>query len=132
MAAVTRITPARPTMPPGYEDVAAGILLAGEDLEAGDLVYLDGADGWKLATSTEAIAGTQLGFAAQDYDLGMNNCSILLRGEMYYGSGMTPGAPLFPGAVAGDLDDAAYELAVGVDAPAMIHAATASTIRFAF
>lgn len=132
MAAVTRASTARPTMPPGYEDVAAGITLAGEDLEAGDLVYLDGADGWKAATSTEALAGSQLGFAAQDFATGRNDCSILLRGEMYYGSGMTPGAPLWPGAVAGDLDDAAYELVAGTNAPPMIHASTATDIRFAF
>lgn len=132
MAAVTRNTQARPSMPPGYENTAAGITLAGEAIEAGDLVYLNGTSGWELATSTEALAGKQLAFAAQDYDAGRNDCSFLIEGELEYGSGMTPGAPLYPGAVAGDLDDAAYELAVGVDAPPMIWAQTATSIRFRF
>lgn len=132
MAAVARNTTARPMMPPGYENTASGITLAGEDMEAGDIVFLDGTNGWMLATSTEAIAGSQLAFAAQDYDAGRNDASFLIEGELEYGSGMTPGAPLFPGAVAGDLDDAAYELATGVNAPPMIWAKTATQIRFRF
>jgi hypothetical protein len=126
-------------MPPGYEDVASGNTLASVALEAGDLVYLDGDNGWDLATSTIAITGKQLGFAAQDYAEGRNDCSILLKGELEYGTGMTPGAPLFPGGVAGDLVDVAPTFYAAGTTPAVavpmipqIHAATATRIRFAF
>ena len=139
MAAVTRIATAHPIMPPGYEDTAAIHTTAGEALEAGDLVYLDGTDGWKLATETEAVAGKQLGFAAQDYMSGEVGISILLRGEMEYGSGMTPGDPLWPGAVAGDLDDTAPDFYAAATTPAVavpltpnIHAMSATAIRFQF
>lgn len=143
MAAVTRGDSPRPSMPAGYEETAAGMdggTLAGAAIEAGDLCYLDGTNGWKLATSTEAIAGKQLAFAAQDYDLGRNDCSFLIRGELDgYAAGMTPGAPLWPGTVAGDLVDAApafYSVAttpaVAVPLQPHIWAATATRIRFAF
>ena len=138
MSAVTRATRARPQMPPGYEKVHP-IKLAGAALEAGDLCYLDGTNGWKLATKTQEIAGTQLAFAAQDYAIGRGDCSMLTEGELSYGSGMTPGAPLFPGTVAGDLDDAAYTAyavattpAVAVLAKPRIWAIDAVSIRFSF
>ena len=135
MAAVTRGSNVRPTMPPGYEDVAAIITLAGEDLEAGDAVYLDGTDGWKLATNTEVVAGKQCGMAAQDYDQGRNDCSILLEGEMEYATGLTPGAPLWIGSVAGDLVDAAPTFAAttpAVPVAPKIWAQSETTIRFKF
>lgn len=142
MAAVTRSTEtARPAMPPGYEIVAAGITLAGADLEAGDICYLDGSNGWKLATATLGRT-KQCAFAAQDYAAGRNDCSMLIEGELdNYAEGMTPGDALFLGSVAGDLDTAAATVSItetvdsdgGVialpDRP-RIWAATATRIRF--
>lgn len=123
-------------MPPGYEETHH-CKLVGADVEAGDLCYLDGTNGWKLATQTEAAAGKQLAFAAQDYASGRGDGSFLTRGELAYGSGMTPGAPLFPSTVAGDLVDAAPTFysaattpAVAVPAVPRIWAIDAVSIRF--
>lgn len=137
MAAVERDTQtARPAMPPGYEIVAAGITLAGAELEAGDICYLDGTNGWKPAT---AILGrsAQCAFAAQDYAIGRNDCSMLIEGELdNYSTDMSPGAPLYLGTVAGDLDDAAATVAyvttpdIAVPDVPRIWAATATRIRF--
>lgn len=143
MAAVTRGASPRPSMPAGYEETAAGMdggTLAGEAVEAGDLCYLDGTDGWKLATLTEAVAGKQLSFAAQDYAIGRNDCSFLIKGELdSYAAALVPGDPLWPGTVAGDLVDAAPTFYTVATTPAVvvplqpkIWAATATRIRFAF
>lgn len=137
MAAVTRATKARPVMPPGEERTANGITLAGAALEAGDAVYLDGTNGWKLATAVLARAH-QCGFAAQDYAIGRTDCSILLQGELEYGTDLTPGAPLWIGSVAGDLVDVAVTVAyvttpdIAVPDAPKIYAATATRIRFTF
>lgn len=124
-------------MPPGYEQTYAGITLAGAALEAGDAVYLDGTNGWKLATATLA-RDHQCGFAAQDYAIGETGISILLIGELEYGSDLTPGAPLWIGAVAGDLDDVATEVDyvttpdIAIPDQPRIWAQTATRIRFVF
>jgi hypothetical protein len=127
--------------PPGYEYVgppsAANGATAAEDLEAGELCYLD-ADGWHLAIDDQAIAGTKLGFAAQDYDEGRKDCSILFQGEIDGFSGLTPGVPLFPSAsTAGGLDTtvptfygAATTPAVAVPAMPRIWALSATSIYF--
>jgi hypothetical protein len=125
-------------MPPGYEYVAPPKhAVAAEDLEAGELCYLD-EDGWHLATATEAVAGSRLGFAAQDYAEGRQDCSILFQGELDGFSGMTPGAPIYPSAgTAGGLDTsapayyaAATTPAVSVPAAPRIWALSATSIYF--
>lgn len=145
MAAVTRsATTARPAMPPGYEDTYNGItIVGGVALEAGDVVYLDGTNGWKAATAVLCRAH-QCGIAAQDYAATETGISILLKGEMdNYADDLTPGQPLWVGAVAGDMVDAAPVLSITetVDADggiiavpdqAKIYAQTATRIRFSF
>lgn len=138
MAAVERSAIAqRPAMPPGYEIVAAGIThVGGTALVAGDFCYLDGDDGWKVATADEART-EQCAFAAQDYAATEHGISMLIEGEIdNYADALVPGAPLYPGAVAGDLDDApavtAYVTTPDIDIPDQprIWAATATRIRF--
>lgn len=119
MAAVTRVK-ARVVTPVGYEFVTPAQTVT-EAVTAGDLLILS-ATGW--ARSGAATPAAKHGFAAQDYVSGQSDCSILTTGEMDGWSGLTPGAPLYPG-VTGGLDDAAVAGFVG-----LIHAVSATRIAF--
>jgi hypothetical protein len=119
MAAVTRVK-ARVVTPVGYEVVSPAQTVT-ENVTAGDLLIL-GASGWSRSPNTTPAA--KHGFAAQDYVAGQSDCSVLFAGEMDGWSGLTPGAPLYPGATGG-LDDAAVTGFVG-----LIHALTATRISF--
>jgi len=120
MAAVTRSSTVYPCMPPGYEVVSTAATVT-ENVAAGDLLML-GAAGWSRSPATTPAA--KRGFAAQSYVAGQSNCSILFHGEMDGWTGLTPGAPLYPGATGG-LDDAAVAGFTG-----LIHALSATRIGF--
>lgn len=121
MAAITRGTDARPSMPVGYERVSA-VKTVAEAVVKGDLLVL-GVNGW--SKSTAAAPTAKRGFAAQTYAAGRRDCSILTHGEMaQYGTGMTAGVALYPGA-AGGLDDVAVIGWVG-----LIHAINATDVEF--
>jgi hypothetical protein len=107
-------------MPPGYEVVSTAATVT-EAVQAGDLLIL-GASGWSRSPNTTPAA--KHGFAAQNYAAGQTNCSILFHGEMDGWTGLTPGAPLYPG-VTGGLDDAAVTGFTG-----LIHALSATRIGF--
>jgi hypothetical protein len=82
-------------------------LKAGEDIAAGDVVYIASTGRFMKSNGTAATApakvrGIALGAATSGEAL------TVYRGvEVRYGSGMTPGAQLFASATAGLLDDAA-------------------------
>ncbi len=122
MAAITRTAAlTRPQMPVGYERVSA-IKTVTEAVAQGDCLVL-GPNGWSKGTA--ATPAAKRGFAAQAYAAGRRDCSILTHGELaHYGTGMTPGAPLYPDAAAG-LNDVAVVGFVG-----MIHAINATDIEF--
>jgi len=107
-------------MPVGYEVVMEASVVT-EAVVAGDLLML-GPTGWSRSPATTPAA--KRGFAAQDYRAGQKDCSIIIQGEMDGWSGLTPGAPLYPGATGG-LDDAAVAGFVG-----LIHAVSATRIQF--
>lgn len=81
-------------------------MVAGETLEAGDVVYIKGADGrlWK-ATALATEAGKPVGLAGEQASAGQA-CTLLRNITMGYGTGLTPGAKVYlSGTTAGGLVD---------------------------
>jgi hypothetical protein len=82
-------------------------LVAGEDIAAGDLVYVKN-DGklWRANGTAATAPALAVGFAAAASKSG-EACTPLFGCCMYYGAGLTPGARYYASATPGAIDDAA-------------------------
>jgi hypothetical protein len=109
MAAVSKSgTPSPCTLLYGPEHQISG-LIAGEAIVAGDACYIKGADGkvYKATGAAATEAAIVAGFAAKGYASGAG-VTLLYGVDFYYGSGLTPGIPVYlSGTTAGGLVDAA-------------------------
>lgn len=141
MAAVTRATKCRPVSPPAYEVNDKG--QAATALVAGDLLIITNTTPGNGYEKVWAVATTGTtdphGIALMDAKAG-GIVSVGIQGEMEWGSGMTPGDPLYPsGATAGAIDTTAPTFysagttpAVAVPSQPRIRAVTATRIRYNF
>ena len=89
----------------GYESVKGE---AGATCEAGEILYLDGTNGWKPANGGAAATALARGVLVSPQDVvdGDKDLSIVTRGRITGFSGMTPGATYFVSDTAGELDTA--------------------------
>jgi hypothetical protein len=107
MATLTKSgTPSLSTRTPGPEHRPSG-LLAGEDIAAGDMVYVK-SDGklWRANGTAANAAALAVGMAAAAAKSGFP-CTPVFGVCVNYGSGLTPGARYYVSATAGALDDGA-------------------------
>ena len=83
---------------------------AGDTIEAGEIVYLNGTSGWVLADGSAAasLAG-EIGIvvAPQDSVDGDTGLSVLLKGKVTGFAAMDPGALHYASDTAGEIADAA-------------------------
>ena len=99
-------TPSLASPHPTGGDLIRG-LKAGEAIEAGDVCYIadDGTIMRSVGTADDAKA-VAFGIAAGKTPAG-EAVTLFRNVSIHYGSGLTPGAPLYVGATAGRLDDGA-------------------------
>lgn len=97
--------PSLATLQPGYEHQLNNIV-AGEDLVAGDMVYIK-SDGkaWKANGTADTAPAYYDGIVLQAATAG-DGVSVHRGIVVHYGSGMTPGARYYISATAGRLDSA--------------------------
>jgi hypothetical protein len=82
-------------------------LKAGEAIEAGDVVYL-ASDGTLMRSNGTAADAKAVGaWIAADTTTAGEPLTAFKNVSFHYGAGLTPGAPLYVGATAGRLSDAA-------------------------
>lgn len=84
-----------------------GPFYAGEDLDAGTPCYIKN-DGkvWKSSGAAANAAAAVHGWTVEPVKAGRQPVSLYFDIDIEYGSGLTPGAPLYLGATAGTLDTA--------------------------
>lgn len=99
-------TPSLSSPTPSRENTITG-LKAGEAIAAGDVCYIasDGSVMRSNGTAADAKA-VAVGIAAAATPQG-EALTLFVNVNFHYGSGLTPGAPLYVGATAGRLDSAA-------------------------
>jgi hypothetical protein len=99
-------TPSLASPHPTGGDVLRG-LKAGEDIAAGDVVYI-ASDGTLMRSNGTAANAAAVGgwIAAGDAKSG-EACTGYRNVSFHYGAALTPGAPYYVGATAGRLDTAA-------------------------
>jgi hypothetical protein len=99
-------TPSLSSVLPGQDKTISG-LLAGEAIAVGDACYIK-SDGkiWRSTGAAANAAAKVDGFAAVAAPVG-EAVTIVFDVNMYYGSGMTPGARIYLSATAGAIADAA-------------------------
>ena len=105
MALITRSTSASIDVNQS-EQVAAGNLYAGEDLDAAAPCYLKSADGKVYMSNGTALneAAELLGFSGRAVKLGEPVTLFGYGSRFRYGTGLTPGDVYFVGATKGRLD----------------------------
>jgi hypothetical protein len=86
----------------------AGDLIAGEDLAAGDSVYIKAADGkvWRTNGTAATEPAGFWGLVARNVKTGRAVTIFGLGTRFRYGTGMTPNTKLYVAATAGALDTA--------------------------
>lgn len=82
-------------------------LKAGEDIEAGDAIYIASDGTLMRSNGTAADAKAVGGWIAAATTKSGEALTGFKNVSFHYGSGMTPGTPLYVGATAGRLDTAA-------------------------
>lgn len=108
MALITKSgTPSLSSVVPPQSSVIGSGLKAGEDIAGGDACYLksDGAV-WRSDGTANNAAAKAHGIAARAAKSG-EAVTLFRNVEFHYGSALTPGAPLYVAATAGQLDSAA-------------------------
>lgn len=109
MAAISRTTGGNTistAVPPTNARIPGHV--AGEALEAGDVVYIKASDGrlWKATAAGANEAARAVGLAGEQASAGQA-VTLLRNISVGYSTGLTPGAPVFLSpSVAGNLDDA--------------------------
>ena len=99
-------TPSLSSPTPGREHTITG-LKAGEAVAAGDVCYVAG-DGTVMRSNGTAAGAVAVGFGIAGGDAQNLEAVTIYRGvNFHYGSGLTPGTPLYVGATAGRLDNVA-------------------------
>ena len=99
-------TPSLASPYPTAGDLIRG-LRAGEAIAAGDICYI-AADGTAMRSNGTAANAAAVGFGIAAGDTQAGEAVTLYRNvAFHYGSGLTPGTPLFVAATAGGLDNAA-------------------------
>ncbi len=104
---VTSGTPSLSSVVPPQNTVIGSGLTAGEDIAAGDACYIASDGTIRRSDGTAAgAAATAHGIAARAAKAG-EAVTLFRYVEFHYGTGLTPGAPLYVAATAGRLDSAA-------------------------
>lgn len=99
-------TPSLASATPSRENAITG-LLAGEAIAAGDICYI-ASDGTVMRANGTSANAAAVGFGIAGGAANTGEAVTLFRNvRFHYGSGLTPGAPLYVGATAGRLDTAA-------------------------
>ena len=81
---------------------------AGATIEAGEIVYLDGTNGWKPANGGAVTTCNGRGVAVGPQDISSGDeLDIVMYGPVEGYSGMTPGATHYVSDTAGEVDTAA-------------------------
>lgn len=81
---------------------------AGGTIEAGEAVYLDGANGWKVADGSAAASALARGIAVAPQDISSGDVfDICVFGPIEGYSSATPGSLAYVSDTAGELDTAA-------------------------
>lgn len=106
---------------------------AGAALTAGQVVYLDGANGWKPADADAEASAQAKGVVYRNAAGGTSVPSggtfdLVTHGPVTFGSGMTPGAPVYVSTTAGACDQTAP--ATAGDFPYVVGYAMAADVLY--